>query len=795
MRAPADARGSSSPTSRLCGVVRAACGLRRRRHEAPALGQLGAAFLLLRTQRPTPLAATLRVLDGQLGGWEQQTSAWCRPEPARSRAGSARYGPRVVSELLRTLASLAVSLGIGWSVVDAWWPHGDRGRTLALRLGTSLALGLGISSIAFAAGLVVLPQARPWSTIGIELALAAIAGIAFVARQRRRRAGSVSSAHDDRVVATGARSATGAAAAVAGVAFLIAGVVALATFVRTTTAMPFGTGDALLIWNLRASFLFDSGAAWTDAFGPAFVGSHRDYPLLVPGAVASRWEWAGERTGVASACVGAAFLLATLLVVVGAAGASGPESSTRIRARTAGSVLLGLGGFVPLAASQYADVPLACYLVVFVVILVRHTLRPDGAEATAGLVLAGAALGCAFWTKNEAVVVGGVATGLFASGRVVEGRLRLLAREILALAAGAAAPLGCLVAFKVGLAPPNDLVEQLGSADLLARAFDASRYLEVGNGVWRALVGQTPWVLAATGIVGIACRSAGPRFLGALLALSVLGYGAVFVLTSADIEWHVATALDRLLLQLWPIFVVAATACGLQRGGAAVGRSGVARGEGSSPRASAAFSGLAVVAAATALGTFLVGPDARTDRFAGREPYAVAIERFAPIRERVPPDANLGYVGGEVPADQRPLVDVVVEMLTAALVRYVASEGRDVPEIDNDTVGRLLRTAGDELLARAERAPDGRPIPDAAAIRADVEWLVPLGFVEESFRRARFALAPRRTRLCASREDFARAARIVGDFAGEAEADRWIEARAVDVVERFGNGLVLLRPR
>src|SRR5579871_5924244 len=59
---------------------------------------------------------------------------------------------------------------------------------------------------------------------------------------------------------------------------------------------PHGDWDAWAIWNLRARFFYRGGEQWTAAFSPLLSWSHPDYPLLIPGAVARGWTYAGRET-------------------------------------------------------------------------------------------------------------------------------------------------------------------------------------------------------------------------------------------------------------------------------------------------------------------------------------------------------------------------------------------------------------------------------------------------------------------------------------------------------------------
>jgi hypothetical protein len=63
-------------------------------------------------------------------------------------------------------------------------------------------------------------------------------------------------------------------------------------------------------------------------------------------------------------------------------------------------------------------------------------------------------------------------------------------------------------------------------------------------------------------LVGLAAlwssgRSDRARVMAAVLGLMLLSFYFVYVLTPYEIEWHITTSFDRLLVQLWPALVLA----------------------------------------------------------------------------------------------------------------------------------------------------------------------------------------------------------------------------------------------
>jgi hypothetical protein len=116
--------------------------------------------------------------------------------------------------------------------------------------------------------------------------------------------------------------------------------------------------------------------------------------------------------------------------------------------------------------------------------------------------------------------------------------------------------LAVLAYFKLRLAPPNDLVAGQGVAATLGRyAWTAGAFLGqvlmIGPGavvvlaVYARLLGRAPPPAKRTGH--------SRTLLGGMLA----GYFLVYLTTPNDLPTHLGTSLDRLLVQLWPLALLA----------------------------------------------------------------------------------------------------------------------------------------------------------------------------------------------------------------------------------------------
>ena len=344
--------------------------------------------------------------------------------------------------------------------------------------------------------------------------------------------------------------------------FCVTAAVALATAIAEYGASPHGQWDAWAIWNQHARFLFRGGDQWTAAL--AIDWSNPDYPLLVPASVARLWAYAGAELTFAPALIGAAFGAAIVGAVMGAL------DLRRTRAWIAGTILLAPGTFVQQVLSQSADAPLAFFIVATLILLYRERMRswPRVADAWAPLLAAGLLGGLAAWTKNEGALFFVIAS-VWLGWQVWRHRC---AHQAAWWAAGAVPALLTVLWFKSTLAPTSYLLEDQSLGAVFARLLSPERHALVGGivgehvGDWGGplATGAAPAVLA---VAVLASARGGRAARGMVTAAGLLatGYYAVFLTTALDHTFLVTTTVDRLLVHVWPVLVLAACTLGEAR--------------------------------------------------------------------------------------------------------------------------------------------------------------------------------------------------------------------------------------
>jgi hypothetical protein len=346
---------------------------------------------------------------------------------------------------------------------------------------------------------------------------------------------------------------------------------ALLTFVLLCLRSPHGFWDAWAIWNLRARFIVRALSHWRHAFS---VGgwSHPDYPLLLPLSVARLWEYLGRESPVAPMAIAMLFTFSTVALAWAALSILRKPS----QATLAALLLLGTSALVTHGASQMADVPLGFFILATLAGLSLKDRLPE--RATSLLIVTGIAAGLGVWTKNEGwlVLVSVVLARASVLGRIVS--WASWRRELPTFVAGLAPVLLVVLYFKLTLAPPNDLVSNLGWREAVFRLLAPVRYLAVVRGFKNAVVdlGDATLInpllvllfyLVCVGIEPDERDRPGVTTGLVALGLMVIGFGLVYLTTSESLAWHLSSSAGRLLLQLWPsaVFLAFLAACPPER--------------------------------------------------------------------------------------------------------------------------------------------------------------------------------------------------------------------------------------
>jgi hypothetical protein len=431
---------------------------------------------------------------------------------------------------------LLVAYAAGGLLVWRLWPA--RARPGLLIAALAWPLGLSVTSSAYFLWLVVSGGRASWFP-PLESALLALAG--WLAWRRRGRGAPLAWSWPRPSIEAAALSI-----------LVVALVTALLVVLRWAEVTPWGYWDAWARINLKARFLHSGGPDWSWIFRGDGI-PHPDYPLLLECSVARLWRWAGGATPppaqvLSVLCwlgsVGALFALVAHLRSLGAAAA-------------AGVVLLCNRTDLSWAAMQYADFALATFFTAGAGVLVLAS-RGEGSR---WWPLLGAIAGSAAWCKNEGLVFA-LLVALLALARLSAGRAPR-GRSVAALGAGFLLGSCALLVQELGFAGRSSLFDPR-QRSLLEDLADPERYRIVAEHLWAQLadgVAGGALLLALAALLLFPRGHAVERSwmpLGACLAMA-LAFLAVLVTTREDLEWHVGTTIDRLVLQLWPMATLAVT--------------------------------------------------------------------------------------------------------------------------------------------------------------------------------------------------------------------------------------------
>jgi hypothetical protein len=437
-------------------------------------------------------------------------------------------------------------------------PH-PRWAVIVLTIGGGTAFGIGATSILFLAADLMTPGFR-WVELVVEIAV--LAWLVYASIQR----GKKTEKPEPKLVATSGsnpRPHSNPGAKPGGFWNLMMAGALVLVLVTATGAMsgiwdrnPQGNWDAWSIWNLRAKFLAApnvvdmnsaSPTAASRAWSPLLTGTHPEYPLLLSGAVARCWAFSSSGLAPSDAvpiAIAYIFFLSLIAVVTGGIAIA----RGTLAGLVAGLTLASTTTLLHEVPSQYADVPVAAYLACSAVFLLID--RP---------IWAGVFAGFAAWTKDEGALFCVVSVFLFA---VVcwwdKPRRGNPLRLVLGILPGALT----FGLFKVFLAPHGTAQFSAGA---LSRFADAGRWEVVLAGVGTQISSLgAGWfhpgfiVFAFAIAVGRRTDSRREAQFSAALAFTMLaGYCVAMVTSPDDAAWQTGTAAGRLMVQWWPLGLIA----------------------------------------------------------------------------------------------------------------------------------------------------------------------------------------------------------------------------------------------
>jgi hypothetical protein len=346
------------------------------------------------------------------------------------------------------------------------------------------------------------------------------------------------------------------------ISFIVSSVFAVIELAKIFFELPNGGWDAWAIWNLRARFIFFGKQDWHVSFSPELSWSHIDYPLLLPSLIAGNCAVLGQYSRKVPIIIAFLFYLNLVMVFIGVVW----KSKGINLALLGGIVLSTLPDYIYQSASQYADVPLAFFFLASCVLV--YTSEIEGEQNLVPYLL-GIFVGIAAWTKNEglsfvvALLLSKLIIILFATRLSLSRKLQI--RQSMKIVLGLLLPLLALSLFKSSFPYKNDIlghldvstiVNLLSSGDRYKKIFIAFVQQFVNFGGLKFPLGIFP-LMVIYGLIMGKKRFNSHNFSAIIqiiliLLIMFLQYFAIYLITPHPLDWHIATTIDRLIMQLFP---------------------------------------------------------------------------------------------------------------------------------------------------------------------------------------------------------------------------------------------------
>ncbi len=330
--------------------------------------------------------------------------------------------------------------------------------------------------------------------------------------------------------------------------FYVANLYALMIFLKYFVNNPMGSWDGFRIWNTKAEFLFLQNPLWKNVFTLPHFMSHCDYPLFLPSSMARLWHYAGYQNFWTNMIFGLIFTFGLVYLLYQALSYFKSEKV----AIAVCTVFMVSDIFLVNGASQCADIPLAMYFLCSIICLFFYFKSKRFTTLLLGLLIAGLSV----WVKNEGMMFFAIFVLTIISGFVSEKKYK----KSLIFALYSLPFFACAFLYKKFSGAPNDLIYGFFEIKSYAFAFDLHRYAVILKTFISMVFDKFVLFLALAllCVKGFKLRDKikKPFIVSAIIfILMIAGYVAVYVLAPHDINWLVENSMDRLILQILPVFL------------------------------------------------------------------------------------------------------------------------------------------------------------------------------------------------------------------------------------------------
>jgi hypothetical protein len=326
------------------------------------------------------------------------------------------------------------------------------------------------------------------------------------------------------------------------------------TFIGLTFLKPMGNFDAYAIWNLKAKLIFLNPTNWTQALNhPSIIFFHPDYPLMLPVLVSDLWLKIGTMTTRAPMVLAVLFTFCLPILLFAVVKNLRDDS----QAFLAGSLMLAAPYLFQFGGGQTADVPLAVYVLAAILLIVLAFSE----EHWQLYALSGLMAGFAGWSKNEGMMFAGVLFLLLVIVFILSKDLKKLS-FLLFWIVGLLIPILTILVFKNRITVANELF----NGSFMDRILDWGRYPKVLMGIGMQLINWGGWKIPILPVFLVYAALMRKNlstekkktflFTNGFILFSIAGFFAIYLITPYPLEWHLKYSSDRLMFQLYPVFIL-----------------------------------------------------------------------------------------------------------------------------------------------------------------------------------------------------------------------------------------------
>lgn len=309
-----------------------------------------------------------------------------------------------------------------------------------------------------------------------------------------------------------------------------------------------GSWDGFRIWNIKAEFLYQYTDLWRNVFKLPHFMMHNDYPLFLPSTTARLWKYAGIDTTDLNTVLGLIFTFSVIYLMYFTVA----KYKNKKLAGVVCTILTFTIPFITNGASQAADIPLSLFILSSAVSLLFFIDEKKNIYLILGILYAGMSA----WVKNEGMM-------FFLVYLVLVFALLVWYKEyrkFFIAVYGAIFPVCILALMKISAKAPNDLYSGLILLKTYRHLWDFHYYWIVAKYFIKSIF--LNFNIAFTYILlfipGIRTENkTGAAALWFLIVVMSLGYYTVYVLSPHEMDWILRNSVERIILQLYPLTILA----------------------------------------------------------------------------------------------------------------------------------------------------------------------------------------------------------------------------------------------